>query len=360
MLALKNWWQKLKLQTRITIALIGGLSAALIFCSVIAYSVISNILYSNLLIQINDADPHLLGIPGLRMPTITMANPFVIAVSTPLMQALLKYLIVSTIFIVAVGGLISYFVTKRQLEKITETSQRQEDFVSDVAHELRTPLTVISGQVDLYKTKRTQKKKMPLQEIDKHIENIDLTAEQMRKLTEELLVLSRLDASEKAEAKNVNLLETIKDSLKSINDFHHTVQISVDGKIQDLKDSDADFSIEDIIIKGSEDQIRRVFINLFTNIEKYTPAKSPIEINIEKKQKTVSIQIADHGQGVDDKDLNSIYDRFFTTSSSRNSELSGTGLGLAIVQEIVKKQGGIIRASQTPGGGLTHKIVFHA
>ncbi|MDR2748310.1 MAG: HAMP domain-containing histidine kinase [Bifidobacteriaceae bacterium] len=350
MLAIKNWWSKKKLQTRITIALISGLAAGLIFCSIIAYSIISNLLYSNLLVQITNVDPRLLGIPGLRIPTITVANPFVEAISSPLMEALLKYLIVSTLFIVTLGGIISYFVTKKQLEKITETSQKQEDFVSDVAHELRTPLTVISGQVDLYKTKRAQKKRMPLQEIDKHIENIDLTAAQMQKLVEELLALSRLDSAGELPESEINLQKVINDSLKSINEFHHKVDISVNSSFDTINQS--------IIIKANEDQIKRLFINLFTNIEKYTPAKTPVEVKIEKRQKSVIVYIVDHGSGVNDKDLNSIYDRFFTTEQSRNSQLSGTGLGLSIVQEIVKKQGGIIQASHTPGGGLTHKIVF--
>jgi signal transduction histidine kinase len=165
---------------------------------------------------------------------------------------------------------------------------------------------------------------------------------------DELLALSRLDANKGLFDAKVNLIEAIHLAIRSIPYFTHPVKI-----IRPANESE-----NLVFIKSDGGQIKRLFINLLTNIEKYAPGNTPVEIVIVKGTKTVTVKVVDHGKGVSPNELPKLYERFYTTEKSRNSELSGTGLGLAIVAEIVKKSGGVIKAENTPGSGLTHKIIF--
>ncbi|MDR3152563.1 MAG: hypothetical protein LBT85_03805, partial [Bifidobacteriaceae bacterium] len=237
MLAIKNWWSKQLLQTRITIILVAGLSVGLLFCSLIGYSIISNIISSNIQFQISNINPRILGFHGFESENLSPDMPFIAHISRELMTALVKYLFFTTIFIVVLGGVVAYFVSKKQLMEITKTNQAQENFVSDVSHELRTPLTVIRGQIDLYKTKRnraeglrakghtakgnskrmpTNSKEFSLIEADKHLENIEYSTIQMQNLLDELLALSRLDANKGLFDAKVNLIEAIHLAIRSI------------------------------------------------------------------------------------------------------------------------------------------------
>ncbi|MDR3128076.1 MAG: HAMP domain-containing histidine kinase [Bifidobacteriaceae bacterium] len=360
MLAIKNWWSKQLLQTRITLVLVSGLTIGLIICSIIGYSIISNIIYSNLQWQISRIDPSHLGFPELRPDTLTMANPFIATVAKELMSSLVKYLIFTTIFIVTLGGIVTYFVSRYELTQITQTNQKQENFVSDVTHELKTPLTVIKGQAEIYKMKRTgtTAKTLDIKDIDKHMTNIEISACQMQELVEELLALSRLDSQKTAPNQKINIIESLQSALKSLPDFNHSIKIFINKTNIANKSVSQNTEQTAVYIKADSDQIKRLLINLLSNIEKYTPAKSPVEIIILQSQKTITLKIIDHGKGVNTNELSQLYDRFYTTEKSRNSELSGSGLGLSIVQEIIKKTGGIIKAEHTNGGGLTHKMIF--
>jgi signal transduction histidine kinase len=182
---------------------------------------------------------------------------------------------------------------------------------------------------------------------------------------DELLALSRLDANKGLFDAKVNLIEAIHLAIRSIPYFTHPVKIIVNKQIIANKQNIAvenDRSANEfenlVFIKSDGGQIKRLFINLLTNIEKYAPGNTPVEIVIVKGTKTVTVKVVDHGKGVSPDELPKLYERFYTTEKSRNSELSGTGLGLAIVAEIVKKSGGVIKAENTSGSGLTHKIIF--
>jgi two-component system OmpR family sensor kinase len=97
------------------------------------------------------------------------------------------------------------------------------------------------------------------------------------------------------------------------------------------------------------------------NVARHTPAGSPAEIALgTTPDGTVLVEVRDHGGGVSAEQAGKIFERFYRADSSRNRESGGSGLGLAIVAAIVGAHQGDVAVAQTPGGGLTVRVLLPA
>ena len=115
-----------------------------------------------------------------------------------------------------------------------------------------------------------------------------------------------------------------------------------------IKD-EGDTSIE---VNADQQKIEQVVINLVNNAVKYAPGSNEILIHIERLNEKVKISITDYGRGIPQKDLQNLFERFYTVNKSGNHS-SGLGLGLYISSEIIKAHGGEIRVNNEVGKGST-------
>ncbi|HET6515141.1 MAG TPA: ATP-binding protein [Thermodesulfovibrionales bacterium] len=120
--------------------------------------------------------------------------------------------------------------------------------------------------------------------------------------------------------------------------------------------SDISFTLkstrEEVFMKADEEQIRRVFINLFTNAVEAMNGRGSISVALSDENRHVKIRVSDAGRGIGPQDLEKIFEPFFTTKDK------GTGLGLAIVFNIVKRHNGEIRVESEREKGTTFSIVL--
>jgi signal transduction histidine kinase len=109
--------------------------------------------------------------------------------------------------------------------------------------------------------------------------------------------------------------------------------------------------LEDISCKVDPELFKQVVINIIDNCIKYS--KSPvIDINL-SRQEVIKLEIIDYGCGIDQKNLESVFDPYYKVDQSRNSKTEGWGLGLSIVKEIVDKHGGNIEIISIPQKGTS-------
>ena len=100
-------------------------------------------------------------------------------------------------------------------------------------------------------------------------------------------------------------------------------------------------------VAGRPRMLERAIANLVENAVKYSPPASPITIAVS----TGSVVVVDQGQGIEDKDLPYIFDRFYRSDRARSAP--GSGLGLAIVRQIVERHGGTVFVHNNPSGGAS-------
>jgi two-component system OmpR family sensor kinase len=114
------------------------------------------------------------------------------------------------------------------------------------------------------------------------------------------------------------------------------------------------------IVMAEENKIRQVITNLMGNALRFSPADSPIELEIavDRRNQRASVAVIDHGEGIPPQIRDKIFQRFWRADTSRARETGGSGLGLAIVASIVASHNGTVQVVETPGGGATFRVWF--
>ena len=107
-------------------------------------------------------------------------------------------------------------------------------------------------------------------------------------------------------------------------------------------------------------KMHNVLKNLAENAAHYAPDETAIDIaaTVNGTGKLIRISVADRGPGIPDTDLDRVFERFYRVEDSRARNPGGTGLGLAIVKHLVGLHGGVIEATNRPGGGSVFTIVL--
>lgn len=226
------------------------------------------------------------------------------------------------------------------LDRLQESYEKQNQFVSDASHELRTPIAVIQGYANLLDRWGKNDKEV----LEESITAIKSESENMKALVEQLLFLARSDKNtqkvEKADFYIDELIEVIVKETKLIDTKHH---------IMCEKNERAKLNADRNLVK----EALRIFID---NSIKYTPENGFIKINSYVTPEDLSISVQDSGNGISKEDLPHIFDRFYRADKSRTKQSGGTGLGLAIAKWIVMKHSGTIEVESQLGVGTKINI----
>lgn len=157
----------------------------------------------------------------------------------------------------------------------------------------------------------------------------------------ELLDLSRIDSGKlELKMQNFDLVDLVKET---VDDVQQTTQHQIL-----VKDK------ADCRFFGDKDRIGQVLLNLLTNAVKYSPKTNSIEVNIYKpSQNIISISVKDHGIGIDKKDHEKIFERFYRVEGKTEQTYPGFGIGLFIASEIINRHNGTISVESEKSKGST-------
>lgn len=232
-----------------------------------------------------------------------------------------------------------------RFQEAAETSRRMEelarmksDFVSVVSHELRTPLTSIIGALATIARPELAPEQPAAQEL---LESARNQADRLRRLIEDLLVVSRIEGHAlPRHPEEVDLSHFLPDTIAVISGSDQIVRLQVEPKT---------------LIKTDPDHIRRIVINLVENAMKHA-AGSPIDVIVSLTEERVIIDVVDHGPGIPPSERPKIFDQFTQLEPSATRSQGGTGLGLNIVRGLAQAMEGDVTIHDTPGGGATFRV----
>ena len=108
-----------------------------------------------------------------------------------------------------------------------------------------------------------------------------------------------------------------------------------------------------LTVEGDRDQVIQALTAINSNALRYTPTDTPLVFRASAKERSVRLEIEDHGPGIAPAAANRLFERFYRVDGSRNRTTGGNGLGLAIVASIAGAHNGTYGVSETPGGGAT-------
>ena len=273
----------------------------------------------------------------------------------------------AVLVLVGAGGL---WLTKRALEPVEESFNYLKQFTADASHELRSPLTAISLSVDVLKRHPERIHPSDTRKIDA----IASAARQMTRLTEDLLFLTRTDASNRLPSRReviplkVVLTEVInrvtpQADLKSLVIAFDPPLISGSSKdmlnSQSSENSQTNFEgakIDSVKVRGDKLQLQRLFANLIENAIQYTQAGGQVTISTATGPNSVTVSVRDTGIGIAPDKLPFIFQRFWRADRARSRRSKGSGLGLAIAQAIARQHGGEISVTSMVNVGSTFQV----
>lgn len=225
-------------------------------------------------------------------------------------------------------------------EKKEMESMRQE-FTANVSHELKTPLTSISGYAEMIEAGIVKG-----EDIKNFAGRIRKESARLLSLISDIILLSRLDNSQKAEAIRKETVNLLTIAQKCADDI--AVQAERQGVVVRV-------SGEEYIMRGNITLLTELVQNLCDNAVRYNRDKDgKVDITVGDG----FIDVKDTGIGIPPEHRARIFERFYRVDKSRSKERGGTGLGLAIVKHICELYDAKIELKSSEGFGTEIKITF--
>ena len=228
------------------------------------------------------------------------------------------------------------------LNRLEAAFERQRSFVSHASHELRTPLAALKSEIQLGRDRpRSPKADQTM------LANLELDAERLIALTNSLLFLARtLEEVDQSSFNPVRIDEVVFAAQEELSTRH--LQYRIDISYSQLPNAETD-----MIVRGNENLLKRVVVNLCDNACKYSPDHRA-EIRIAAEQDGCVIAISDRGIGIASDERVNIFEPFYRTKRAMTYE--GFGIGLAICRQIVALHQGKIEVSSEPGKGSVFEV----
>lgn len=261
---------------------------------------------------------------------------------TKSMMSFQSFLVTS--FFVSVFGISAVFalvllLSKRAIEPVVESYEKQKRFITDAGHEIKTPLTIIDADTSILEMEYGE---------NEWLNDIQVQTRRLAGLTNDLIYLSRM------EEENTKI---------TMIDFPFSeVTAEVAQSFQNLaKVHGKDFYIDIepmLTLKGDEKAIRQLLSILLDNAVKYCTEEGKIKLSLTHKGKNIVLSVYNTAQELTKENIEHLFDRFYRTDKSRNSKTGGYGIGLSIAKAVVETHHGKIMALSEDGNSLLITVVL--
>jgi two-component system OmpR family sensor kinase len=164
----------------------------------------------------------------------------------------------------------------------------------------------------------------------------------MSLLVEDLMLLARLDEGRPLELKPVDIRAVVAEAVETA----HTVE---PGR-------PIDTHLDEATVLGDHDRLRQIVDNLLANVRAHTAAGTRVDVGLRRFDGTAQITVADAGPGMDEDQVQHVFERFYRTDASRARASGGVGLGLSIVAAVAEAHGGTVSVASRLGEGATFVI----
>ncbi len=210
-----------------------------------------------------------------------------------------------------------------------ESEKLQAALLDSVSHELKTPLTVIAGSAE-----HLGKKEIDSEKFHVLVDEIKTASQRLLQTVNGLLDMTRLDSGRiQPNLEWQDMRDIVRAALENVGGNHQVKVIYPDNLP---------------LVKIDATMIQQVLSNLLSNAIIYTPINKEIVLSVQTDQNALTVSITDQGPGIDEEDLDKIFEKFYRGKHSRPG---GLGLGLSIAKRFIQAHGGEIEAQNRQGGG---------
>ena len=233
---------------------------------------------------------------------------------------------------------LTFFLSRFVTEPAKAALLREKQFISDASHELKTPLGAISINAQVLDSQYPK---------NLYVKNIASESDRMGRLIERLLTLSKLEEQDEVKREKVSLSEITEEMSMTFESTAFEKKLDYRYQVDD-----------ECFIMGNADDLRQLLSILIDNAIKNTDELGVIDICCKNTRGNAYLSVANTGRGIAPEDLPHVFERFYTSDSSRKN--NSFGLGLAIAKTIVERYDGSITVESQPEKTTTFTVVFRS
>lgn len=232
---------------------------------------------------------------------------------------------------------------QKQHRDILKSAKMRQEFTANVSHELKTPLTSISGYAELIETGIAGEK-----EVRRFAREIHRNSDRLLSLINDIIRLSQLDSDmgDEVNYSAVDLYDIATSCVEmlQINAENHDVTIQSHG--------------HKCMVQADKGMMEELVYNLCDNAIRYNNKGGRVDVTVSTRGGRVFLSVKDTGIGIQEKDQERIFERFYRVDKSRSKLTGGTGLGLAIVKHIVAHHHAELELKSEVGKGTEITVLF--
>ena len=250
-----------------------------------------------------------------------------------------------TSIVMAVIGLVIAFVfififAGRIIRPIAESYDKQKRFITDAGHEIKTPLTIINANLDLLESEIGE---------NECLCDISQQTRRLKTLTNDLVMLARMqEAEENLQKIEFPISEVAAEAVAPFKNVALQQGKQLICNIQPM-----------LTLNGNDKSIIQLINILMDNALKYSPPGTTVAFNLAKHNRVIYIYTYNTTENsIDKSQTEQVFERFYRSDASRNSETGGSGIGLSIAQAIVNAHGGKIQAWTQDGHSFQISAAF--
>lgn len=230
---------------------------------------------------------------------------------------------------------LSAYITKPFLENF----EKQKQFITDAGHELKTPLAIIDADVEVLEMDYGE---------NEWLQDIQSQSKRLEQLTNDLIILSRMEENrENAVMVEFPFSDMVEETVNTFQTLAKTRNQLLESEIAPM-----------ISVCGDEKALNRLLMILLDNAVKYSKEGGRILVRLAKEKKSIRLSVFNTTEHISRAHLENLFDRFYRTDSSRNSQTGGYGLGLSIAAATVEAHKGKITAATEDEKSLTITVIL--
>lgn len=256
-----------------------------------------------------------------------------------MINCLISFLGLVAVFIVIV------VISGKIVRPVSESYEKQKQFISVAGHEIRTPVTIIDADAELLA--------MEIGDGNEWLQDICKQTKRMAVLTDNLLTLSRMDEHRQQYTMiDFPISDVVEETVLSFQALAHSWNRNIMTEIAPM-----------LSFHGDEGSVRQLVGILLDNAIKYIREQADggcedILLKLGKKGRSLCLSVSNSSEPVSEEQLKRFFERFYRTEQSRDSETGGYGLGLSIARSIVEAHRGKITASAPAAGTVRITVVL--
>ena len=256
-----------------------------------------------------------------------------------------KTLLLSCIGVSFVGSLLVLllliFLSGRIVRPFLENYEKQKQFITDAGHELKTPLTILNADAEILAMDYGE---------NEWVSDIQTQTKRLADLTNDLILLSHMEEEQtQLQMLELPLSDIAEETITPFQAVARTQGKALELHIQPM-----------LSLRGDEKSLRKLFSILLDNAVKYSVPQSTISCTLEKQKNCIRLSVWNAVDHITKAQTEHLFDRFYRTDQSRNSQTGGYGLGLSIALAIVTAHKGKITATTADEASLLITATFPA